>query len=178
MKSVKILIILLFTLPMLATAQIIGVGTQYVPSKDGANAMQFQANLSFPVWFDKNPLNLILFSGIDYTGGSSPVAGINFKPIQLQSYLSESLFNKRKLSVMIGADAGYLLNHRHGKNGLVLTPYIYLDYPIKVSMLPISLYVKSGWDFNVTGKKDQFFIRIGFGLSINSFKALALTKIR
>lgn len=178
MKRFRIIIVLLTMIPVMATAQIVGVGTQYVPTENGANAMQFQANLSFPVWFDKNPLNLVLFSGIDYTGGSSPVAGVNFKPIQLQSYLSESLFNNNKFSFMIGGDAGYLLNHRHGKSGIVLTPYVYADYPFKMGMLPISLYVKSGWDFNVTGKRDQFFIRIGFGISINSFKALAPTKIR
>lgn len=178
MKRIKLIILLLAALPSLAMAQLIGFGAQYVPVKDGANAIQFQANLSYPVWFDQNPLNVIMLSGIDYTGGSSPVAGINFKPIQLQSYLSESLFNNNKFSIMIGGDAGYLVNHRHGKSGIVLTPYVYADYPFRFGMMPLSIFLKTGWDFNVTGKRDQFFVRLGIGFSINSLKALATTKIR
>lgn len=170
MKKFRVVLLLLLLLPMMATAQIVGVGTQYVEPKNGANALQFQANVSFPVWTKKNPLNTYMSSGIDYTGGSSPVSGINIKPIQLTSYLSESMFNECPITVLVGADAGYLFNHRHGKDGLVLTPHIHVEYSV--------FYIKSGWDFNVTGKKDQFFVRFGIGFGIGTLKSLAKTKIR
>lgn len=170
MKILKLIIFLLLALPIASSAQIVGIGTQYVEPKYGANALQFQANISFPVWTKKNPLNVFMSSGIDYTGGSSPVSGINFKPIQLSSYLSEEWFNSSKFTFMVGADAGYLVNHRHGKNGIVLTPHIHVEYSI--------FYLKSGWDFNVTGKKDQFFIRFGIGFGIGTAKSFAKTRIR
>lgn len=170
MKRFKVVLLLLLLLPIVATAQIVGVGTQYVDPKNGANAFQFQANVSFPVWTAKNPLNTYLSSGIDYTGGSSPVAGLNIKPIQLTSYLSESLFNECPVTFLVGADAGYLFNHRHGKDGIVLTPHVHVEYSI--------FYIKSGWDFNVTGKRDQFFVRLGIGFGIGTTKSLAKTRIR
>lgn len=165
-----LIILISVLLPAFAFAQLVGVGAQYVDPKAGENAVQFQANLSFPVWTAKNPLNVYMSSGVDYTGGSSPVSGINFKPVQLSSYISEDWFNSSKMTFMVGADAGYLVNHRHGKDGIVLTPHIYLEYSI--------FYLKSGWDFNVTGHKDQFFIRLGVGFGIGTFKSIAKTKIR
>lgn len=171
MKKIKVALLLITILfPTLTFAQLIGIGTQYVDPKAGENAIQFQANLSFPVWTNKNPLNVFMSSGIDYTGGSSPVAGINFKPIQLSSYISEEWFNNSKVTFMVGADAGYLLNHRHGKSGIVLTPHVHLEYSV--------FYLKSGWDFNVTGNENQFFVRFGIGFGIGTFKSLAKTKIR
>lgn len=170
MKKIKILLLLLLILPTVAVAQIVGIGAQYVDPKGGANAIQFQTNLSFPVWTKKNPLNIYMSSGVDYTGGSSPVSGINFKPIQLNSYLTESLFNDSPVTILVGGDAGYIVNHRHGKNGLVLTPHIHIEYSV--------FYVKSGWDFNVTGKRDQFFVRFGIGFGLGTLKSFAKTKIR
>lgn len=170
MKRIKIVLFLLLILPTMAVAQIVGIGTQYVESKHEANAFQFQANLSYPVWTKKNPLNIYMSSGVDYTGGSSPVSGINFKPIQLTSYLSESFFNNSPVTVLVGADAGYLVNHRHGKDGLVLTPHLHVEYSV--------FYIKSGWDFNVTGKRDQFFVRFGIGFGLGTLKSFAKTKIR
>ena len=170
MKRIKLTILLLIILPTVALAQFVGIGAQYVDPKGGANAIQFQANLAYPVWTKKNPLNIFMASGIDYTGGSSPVAGINFKPIQLSSYISESWFSKSKFTFLVGADAGYLVNHRHGKDGIVLTPHIHFEYSI--------FYLKSGWDFNVTGKRDQFFIRFGVGFGLGTAKSFAKTRIR
>lgn len=170
MNKIKLALLLLLLLPVLAKAQMIGVGAQYVDPKHGANAIQFQANLSYPMWTKKNPLNVYMSSGIDYTGGSSPVSGINIKPIQLNSYISESLFNNSPVTVLVGGDAGYLVNHRHGKNGLVLTPHIHVEWA--------AFYVKSGWDFNVTGKRDQFFVRFGVGFGLGTLKSLAKTRIR
>lgn len=157
-------------IPTMAMGQIVGIGAQYVPPKDGANAIQFQANISYPVWTKKNPLNIYLSSGIDYTGGSSPVSGINFKPIQINSYISESFFNDSPVTIMVGGDAGYLVNHRHGKDGIVLSPHLHMEWSV--------FYIKSGWDFNVTGKRDQFFLRFGVGFGIGTLKSIAKTKIR
>lgn len=169
-KQIKIMLLLLLAVPVMTIAQVIGIGTQYVKPENGANAFQFQANLSYPVWTKKNPLNTYLSSGIDYTGGSSPVAGLNLKPIQLTSYLSESIFNNWPVTVLVGADAGYLVNFKHGKDGVVLTPHLSIEYSV--------FYVKSGWDFNVTGKRDQFFVRLGVGFGIGTLKAFAKTRIR
>ena len=171
MNKIKVVVLLIAILfPTLTFAQLVGVGAQYVDPKGGENAIQFQANLSFPVWTKPNPLNVYMSSGIDYTGGSSPVSGINVKPIQLSSYISEKWFNESKVTFMVGADAGYLFNHRHGKNGIVLTPHVHVEYSI--------FYLKSGWDFNVTGHKDQFFIRFGVGIGLGTFKTFAKTRIR
>lgn len=171
MMMKKTLLIFLLLLPSFAFAQLIGIGTQYVPVKDGANALQFQMNLSAPI-FPKNPLplNTIWMSGVDYTGGSSPVAGLNIKPIQLRNFISDSFYNNHKVTLLLGFDAGYILNHRHGKNGIVLTPNVHLEYKF--------FYLNTGWDFNVTGHRNQFYVRLGVGFGLGSFKMFGKTKIR
>lgn len=170
MKKLRFILLLFILLPTLASAQFVGAGVQYVDPKGNENAMQFQANLAYPVWMAKNPLNVYVSSGIDYTGGSSPVSGINFKPLQMNSYISESFFNNSKITVLVGTDVGYIVNHRHGKDGIVISPNLHLEYSV--------FYLKSGWDFNVTGHRDQFFIRFGVGFGLGTLKAFAKTKIR
>lgn len=151
-------------------AQFVGVGAQYADAKGKGNAIQFAANLSFPYWHEDNALNTFVSGGIDYTGGSSPVAGLNVKPIMLTTYFSESLFNKYPFTVMAGLDGGYLFNFRHGKNGVVLTPNIYIDYKF--------FFVKAGYDMNVTAGKEQFFVRAGICIGMGTLKMLPNTKIR
>ena len=168
MKKIKI-ILLLSLFPLFCSAQLIGFGAQYADAKDKGNDFQFFANASFPVWHKKNPLNSFIASGIDYTGGSSPVAGLNIKPIQFTSFLSESLFNDHPFTLLVGCDAGYLFNFRHGKDGIVITPNVYFDYK--------SFFVKTGYDFNVTGNEQQFFVRLGLNFGIGTFKMFAKTKI-
>ena len=168
MKKLRF-ILLLSILPLMCSAQFIGIGGQYADAKGEGNDFQFAANASFPVWHKKNPLNTFIASGIDYTGGSSPVAGLNLKPIQLTSFLSERLFNNNKCTLLVGCDAGYLFNFRHGKDGIVITPNVYFDYKF--------VFVKAGYDFNVTAGKEQFFLRAGFCFGMGSLKSFAKTEI-
>ncbi|SBW08708.1 conserved exported hypothetical protein [uncultured Dysgonomonas sp.] len=168
MKKVRI-ILLFILLPLACSAQFLGVGVQYADAKGKGNDFQFAANASYPVWHKKNPFNSFISSGIDYTGGSSPVAGLNLKPIQLTSFISESLFNKNKVTVLVGCDAGYLFNFKHGKDGIVITPNVYIDYKF--------FFAKAGYDFNVTGNEQQFFVRAGFCFGMGSIKSFVKTEI-
>lgn len=168
MKAIKIIFLFLL-LPIASSAQLISVGAQYADAKGKGNDFQFATNASFPVWH-KDALNSFIASGIDYTGGNSPVAGLNIKPIQFTSYLSESLFNDHPFTLLVGCDAGYLFNFRHGKDGIVISPNIYFDYK--------SFFLKTGYDMNVTGDKQQFFVRLGINFGIGTFKMFAKTKIR
>ncbi|MFV0417550.1 MAG: hypothetical protein ACK5KT_02300 [Dysgonomonas sp.] len=169
MKAIKIIFLFLL-LPIMCSAQLIGIGAQYTDAKGKGNDFQFAANASFPVWHKKNALNAFLASGIDYTGGSSPVAGLNIKPLQFTSYINESLFNKHPFTILVGCDAGYLFNFRHGKDGIIITPNIYFDYK--------SFFLKTGYDMNVTGNEQQFFVRLGVNLGLGTFKMFAKTSIR
>lgn len=168
--SLKFLTILLvfMALPLASSAQFIGVGAMYADAKHG-NDIQFAANLSYPVWHKKNSLNAFVSSGIDYTGGSSPVAGLNVKPIQAATFMSESLFNNHPFTILVGCDAGYLFNFKHGKDGIVLSPNVYADYK--------SFYVKTGYDFNVTGGEQQFFVKFGVSFGMGVIKMFPNTKI-
>jgi len=164
-----IIVLLLLLLPLMCSAQFIGIGAQYADAKGSGNDIQFAANLSYPVFHKKNKLNAFIASGIDYTGGSSPVAGLNIKPIQASTFLSESLFNNYPFTIMFGCDAGYLFNFKHGKDGIVLTPNLYLDYKC--------FFVKTGYDFNVTGGEQQFFVKFGISFGMGVLKMLPNTKI-
>lgn len=168
MKKIKILFLLLL-LPLAGFAQFVGIGAQYADAKGIGNDIQFATNVAFPVWHQKNSFNTFVMSGIDYTGGRSPVAGLNIKPIQATTFISESLFNKKPYTILLGCDAGYLFNFNGGKNGIVITPNIYLDYKF--------FFVKAGYDFNITGNEQQFFIRAGVGLGMGVLKMLPNVKI-
>lgn len=169
MTKKTFVIFLFLLLPIACSAQFIGVGAQYANAKEKGNAIQFAANVSYPYWHKKNSLNTFISGGIDYTGGSSPVAGLNIKPISVTTFFSESLFNDHPFTVMLSADAGYLFNFRHGKNGVVLTPNLYLDYKC--------FFIKTGWDFNVTGGENQFFVRAGVCFGMGTIKMFPNTKI-
>lgn len=168
MRYIKIILLLLL-FPLVGFAQFLGIGAQYADAKNKGNDFQFAANASFPTWHKKNPLNTFISSGIDYTGGSSPVAGLNLKPIQINSFITESLFNKNKATILIGCDAGYLFNFKHGEDGIVITPNVYFDYKF--------FFVKTGYDFNVTAGESQFFVRAGFCFGMGSIKSFVKTEI-
>lgn len=138
----------------------LNLGVQYTDDND----IQFAGSMSYPIYHKKNKLNSYISSGIDYTGGNSPVAGLNIKPIQLKTFFSESLFNDRPYTILLGCDAGYLFNFRHGKDGIVITPNLYVDYKI--------FFVKAGYDFNVTGGEHQFFVRAGISFGMGAIKML------
>lgn len=168
MKTIKVILLLLI-LPLACSAQLIGVGIQYADAKKMGNDFQFAANASYPVWHKKNPLNTFVSSGVDYTGGNSPVSGLNIKPLQFKSFLSESLFNNNKFTILVGCDAGYLFNFNHGKDGVVITPNVYFDYKF--------FFVKAGYDFNVTAGENQFFARAGVCLGLGTIKSFVKTSI-
>ena len=163
-----LIVLFLLALPIACSAQFLGIGAQYADAK-GGNDIQFAANASYPAFKKKNKLNAFIASGIDYTGGSSPVAGLNIKPFQGTTFLSESLFNNYPGTIMMGGDAGYLFNFKHGKDGIVLTPNLYLDYKC--------FFIKTGYDFNVTGGENQFFVRFGIAFGMGTLKMLPNTKI-
>lgn len=165
----NVILFLFFISPLISFAQLASVGVQYADARGTGNNIQFAANASFPVWHKKNMLNSFISSGIDYTGGSSPVAGLNIKPIQFTSFLSESLFNNHPYTILIGCDAGYIFNFKHGCNGVVISPNVYLDYK--------SFFLKTGYDFNVTAHKEQFFVRLGLNFGIGTFKMFSKTTI-
>ncbi len=163
MKIVKIVLLLLL-LPLACSAQFIGAGVQYADARGKGNDFQFAANASMPVWHKKNMLCSFVSSGVDYTGGSSPVAGLNIKPIQISSFLSESFINDSNCTFLVGCDAGYLFNFRHGEDGIVITPNVYLDYKF--------FFIKAGYDFNVTAGKEQFFVRARVSYGIGALKSI------
>ncbi|MDR1876494.1 MAG: hypothetical protein LBQ84_02580 [Flavobacteriaceae bacterium] len=106
----KIIIFLFILLPVTSFAQFMGAGVQYADARGKGNDFQFAANISCPIpgINNKNPFNSFISAGLDYTGGSSPVAGLNIKPVQISSFLSESFFHKNNFTVLVGCDAGYL----------------------------------------------------------------------
>lgn len=166
-KILGIIIILLISTNCFS--QFVGIGAQYADAKGKGNAIQFAANVSYPYFHKKNPLNIFVAGGVDYTGGSSPVSGFNVKPIQINSFISESLFNNNKFTLLVGCDAGYIFNHRHGEDGIVITPNIYFDYKY--------FFVKSGYDMNVSKGERQFFVRAGISFGMGAIKSFAKTKI-
>lgn len=166
----RLFTILLVCIPVCLSAQLLGIGAEFVPPKNGANAIQFQANMAFPTWTKQNSMNIFVLSGIDYKGGSTEVSGFSIKPLQLNSYITENLFNDNPVSFFVGMDAGYLLGRGHAKDGVVLTPNLHLEYNV--------FYINTGWDFNITGNQNQFYVRFGVGFGLGTFKTIAKTKIR
>ncbi|MDH6355635.1 hypothetical protein M2132_001980 [Dysgonomonas sp. PH5-45] len=164
----KLPILLLFTLlPMLCSAQFFGLGGQYTQKSDG----QFFASFSYPTFHPKNKLNSFISSGLDFTtSGGAKISGLNVKPIQLNTFFSEKLFNSTPYTLLLGVDGGYNFDFRHGrKNGIVITPNIYFDYKF--------LFLKAGYDFDVTNGNNQFFVRAGFCFGMGTIKMFPNTKI-
>lgn len=167
MKKIHVLLLLVL-IPIVCKAQFFGLGGQYATGADG----QFAINASFPTYFKENPLNLIVSNGLEYTtSGGARISGLNLKPLQIQSYLSEDLYNNHAVTFLVGVDGGYLFDFRaHHKNGIIITPNIYMDYKI--------LFLKAGYDFDVRNGKNQFFVRAGVGIGLGIFKSFAKTRIR
>lgn len=143
------LLLLFLVFPTLAMAQFAGIGLQYTDAKD----IQFQTSVSYPYVMPKNKYAAYISGGVEYTGGSSPVAGLNIKPIQLSTAFNQKRMFSKAYTLVLSCDAGYLFNFRHGKDGIVITPNLYIDYK--------SIYIKTGYDFNVTEGERQFFVRAG-----------------
>lgn len=166
---VKIKLLVLFAcFPFFCQAQIFGLGGQYSENSDG----QFFISGSFPSYKGENFLNMYISSGFEYTtSGGAKLAGLNVKPIQATSYISESLYNDYPVTLLIGIDAGYLFDARKGrKNSIIITPNLYIDYKV--------FFIKAGYDIDTFHGQNQFFVRAGVGLGLGTFKMLARTSIR
>jgi hypothetical protein len=168
LRSVKVKIVfLLLLVPFAGRAQFLGLGGQYASKSDG----QFAASFSFPTIHPKNPLNCFISSGLEYTtSGGAEMAGLNLKPLQLSWFGTEKFFNKTPFTLLLNLDAGYLLDFRHvQKDGLVLTPNLYVDYKY--------YFLKAGYDLDVTNGQKQFFVRAGVCLGLGTFKSFLDTQI-
>lgn len=167
MTKIRLLLLMVFV-PILCQAQFFGIGGQYSQKSDG----QFFINTSYPFYNEKNALNMYLSSGMEYTtSGGAKLAGLNIKPIQATSYLSEDLYNNLPITLLVGVDAGYLFDFRsRHKNSIVITPNIYIDYKV--------FFVKAGYDIDTFHGNSQFFVRAGIGVGLGTFKMFARTKIR
>jgi len=141
-------------------SQVLGIGGQYVVESKG----QFFINAALPTFTKHNPLHLFNLSGIEYTTrGTAKLSGLQLKPIQLSTYLSDKLFYESPFVVSLGIDAGYLFNFSKGyKNTLVITPNLYVDYKI--------FFIKTGYEFDAFHGHHQYFIRAGIGFALGTMK--------
>lgn len=165
-KTLKIFL-LLALIPIAGQAQFLGVAGQYTSKADG----QFAASFSFPTIHPKNPLNLFVSSGLEYTTpGGAEMAGLNLKPVQLSWFVSEKLFNDNKFTILVNCDAGYLFDFRRGhKDAVVVTPNLYVDYKY--------FFLKTGYDFDVFNGRKQFFARVGLCVGLGTLKSFLDTQI-
>lgn len=166
MKKIRILL-LLSVLPLFCYGQFFGLGGQYASKSDG----QFFASFSFPTYHKHNNLGLFMSSGMEYTtGGGAKMSGLNLKPIQLSTVFNEDFFNNHPYTAMLSVDGGYLFDFRHNRNNaIVITPNLYFDYKI--------FFVRSGYDFDVTNGRSQFFVRAGIGIGLGTLKIFGNTKL-
>lgn len=160
MRLVKIyLLFFLITLSLPVYSQIVGIGGQYAERSDG----QFFATLSLPTYTKANALHVFNLSGVEYTTKGPRLSGLQIKPLQLSTYLSDGIFYESPFVLSIGVDAGYLFNFSSGyKNTIVLTPNIYFDYKI--------FFVKGGYEFDTFHGNHQFFVRAGIGFVLGTMK--------
>lgn len=154
-------------IPFFAYAQFFGLAGQYADGSDG----QFVANLSVPTFHKKNPLNSFISSGLEFsTSGGAKMSGLNIKPIQFATFFSEDLYNTKPYTILLGVDAGYLFDFRRNRdNAIVITPNFHFDYKV--------VFLKAGYDFDVSHGRQQFFVRAGVCLSIGTFKVVENTTI-
>lgn len=167
MKRVFKLLFLILLTPLAAKAQFLGLAGQYTQKADG----QFAASFSFPTIHPKNPLNLFVSSGLDYTtSGGAEMAGLNLKPIEISWFGTERFFNKTPFTMLLNLDAGYLIDFRKGReNAFVLTPNLYIDYKY--------YFVKAGYDFDISNDRKQFFVRAGVCVGLGTLKSFLDTQI-
>lgn len=158
-KKLFILLVLLI-LSFQAYGQVLGLGGQYAQRSDG----QFFINVAYPTFYENNALRLFNLSGLEYTTpGSARLSGIQLKPVQLSSYLSDKIFYESSVVIALGVDAGYLFNFSKGyKNTIVLTPNFYIDYKI--------FFLKAGYEVDTFHGNHQYFIRAGIGFALGTMK--------
>lgn len=143
-----------------ARGQLIGLGGQYAQKSDG----QFFISAALPTYQPTGSLHLFNLSGVEYTTyGGAALSGLQIKPIQLSSYLSNKLFYDSRFVLTLGVDAGYLFNFGKGrKNTVVVTPNLYFDYKI--------FFLKTGYELDTLHGNHQFFVRVGVGFALGTLK--------
>lgn len=162
----KYLILVFLLIPLSCAGQLLGVAGQW--SKfDGDSKFQFNASAAFPYLNNFNEgsssTRWALCGGVDYLSGSSTISGLNIKPASFMITTSK-IFEDTPITAMVGADAGYNFNFNHGHDGVILTPFLYLDCGI--------IFLKTGYDYNTFEDEGQFFVRLGVGVGPGFIKLL------
>jgi len=154
----KLAVLFLILLPVLASAQSFGIGSQHVKKEK----LQLSINSYVPFYqinSISSPVVVGLGSGFDYLSPRFKVSGLNIKPISL--FLMNN--NTSPFTFGVKFDAGYNFGFGHG-NGIVLTPSLYADASV--------YYISAGYDYNTFHNNGQFFVRIGVGLTLGFLKDL------
>lgn len=155
----KSVLILLSLIPIGCFAQFIGIGGQIADSKG-----QFAANMSAPYKIlgnDDHAFQFVLSTGMDYTTSGPKISGLNMKPVSVWVVGNNM---ESKLSYGLKLDGGYNFNLTHGKNGVIISPNLYTDFS--------AFYISTGYDYDISNKKGQFYVRIGVGLTLGLLKSL------
>jgi len=154
------ILFILSLLSLTAYSQLLGIGGQYAQQSNG----QFFVNAALPTFYESNALRLFNMSGLEYTTrGGAHLSGLQLKPIQLSSYLSDKIFYKSRFVLTLGVDAGYLFNFSKGyKNTIVVTPNLYMDYKL--------FFLKTGYEIDTLHGNHQFFVRAGIGFALGTIK--------
>lgn len=145
-------------------AQFIGVGGQLADSKG-----QFSATLSAPyavLGKEDNAFQFVLGTGMEYTTSGPKISGLNIKSLSIWM-VSNNM--ESPLSYGLRLDGGYNFNLTHGNNGVILSPNLYFDWS--------ALYLSAGYDYNMSHKEGQFYVRIGIGITLGLLKKTG-TKLR
>jgi hypothetical protein len=149
----KGIIFILFTvLSYAAYAQYVGAGYQYADFRHH----QFVATAAFPWEIPSDGTFLFLSSGLEYSTKGAPVSGLNLRTLSA----SIPIVAERKSTWFIfqpGLDCGYLFGLNQAKDGVVVTPNFHIEYTG-------FFHLRTGYDYNVTEKQGQFFIRLAVGI--------------
>ncbi|NDW09030.1 hypothetical protein [Dysgonomonas sp. 520] len=144
--------ILLFLIPFPVFAQYVGLGYQVADLEKH----QFVATLTLPWLMPRNNFNPSIATGIEYSTGAAKISGLNIKALSASlPFLIRK--NNNWLNIDPGVDAGYMFGLGHSKNGVVVSPNLHLSFNL-------AFHLKAGYDYNITEKNGQFFIRLAFGL--------------
>ncbi|MFV0417551.1 MAG: hypothetical protein ACK5KT_02305 [Dysgonomonas sp.] len=155
----RIIFIFLSLLPAFMYAQFIGVAGQVADSKG-----QFAATMSAPYKIlgnDDHAFQFVLSSGMEYTTSGPKISGLNFKPISVWMVGNNM---ESPISYGLRLDGGYNFNLTHGQNGVIVTPNLYLDWSV--------FYVSAGYDYNISHKQSQFYVRMGVGITLGLLKKI------
>ena len=140
-------------------AQFIGVAGQVADSKG-----QFAATLSAPyavLGNEDHAFQFVLGTGMEYTTSGPKISGLNMKSLSIWM-VSNNM--ESPVSYGLRLDGGYNFNLTHGNNGVILSPNLYFDWS--------ALYLSAGYDYNISHKQGQFYVRIGVGVTLGLLKKI------